>query len=315
MKTALRACLVAILGLSAPVASTEDRDSALQRARDAADRQRYAEVIEILTPFNAVTDPEWRYVSAAEIGRAYFHLGRYREAHNAFREAVRLHPERVESAIYLQATSFLVGDREQALTIFEEILKSGARDLYSAVTLPGERRFLNDPEIRAVLAKYVIPLEVDIASASVLGVSLGDDRLRVESLLEAGSSDRSATALTASAGPAIIWAFVFDHDQRLGEIVLQAESLFRYTPYRLQLGDGVDWRASPAAAVAAWGPPVSTTDTPDDGLALIWELPSHRVMLDFARPRKPRLEVFAEGGAVLRAVTLRVRTEVSGTAE
>ena len=37
------------------------------------------------------------------------------------------------------------------------------------------------------------------------------------------------------------------------EIVLQADNLYRYTPYRLQFGKGKDWRLTPAAAIAAWG--------------------------------------------------------------
>ena len=315
MRKGFLACLIVLTCLAAPGAVAEDRESALQRAREAADNQRYTEVIEILTPFNAVADPEWRYVSAAEIGRAYFHLARYQEAHHAFRQAVRLHPERVESAIYLEATSFLIGDRKQALMIFEEILKSGARDLYMAVTLPGEQRFRADPEVRAVLAEHVIPLEVDIDNASVLGVSLGDSRVQVQALLEAESSDESATALTASAGPALIWVFVFDRDQRLVEIVLQADSLFRYTPYRLRFGDGVDWRATPAAAVAAWGPPAQMIDTPDHGLAMTWNLPSHRLTLEFASPRRPRLEEFPEGSAMLHLATLSVQPKMSDSVE
>ena len=124
--------LGALLGVGA---GGDDFASALERAREAGISHRYAEVIEILTPFNAVEDSETRYITAAEIGRAFYHLGRYREAHRAFREAVRLHPERAETAIYLEATSYLVGDTVQAYTILREILRSGARDLYLAVTL------------------------------------------------------------------------------------------------------------------------------------------------------------------------------------
>jgi len=304
----------AALALVATNAGAEDRESALLRAREAASSHRYADVIEILTPFNAIDDPEWRYISAAEIGRAYFHLGRYLEAHRAFREAVSLHPERVESAIYLQATSFLVGDREQALMIFSAILQSGARDLYLAVTLPGERRFLADPEVHAMLAEHAVALEVDVEKASVLEVALGDSRERVEEALDAGSSDGSATALTASAGPALIWAFVFDEDRRLAEIVLQADNLLRYTPYRIQLGKGVDWKATPAAAIAAWGPPTTTIDTPDHGLAMTWVLESHRLILEFANPREPRPAEIPEGAAMLRAATLSVQPKGSGSA-
>ena len=309
MRTRFPVCLFALLCLAAPAAGAEDRESALQRAREAASTQRYGEVIEILTPFNSIEDPEWRYISAAELGRAYFHLGRYLEAHRAFREAVSLHPERVESAIYLQATSYLVGDREQALMIFEEILKSGARDLYLAVTLPGEQRFLADPEVRAILAEHAVVLEVDIEDASVLQVALGDSRDRVEKALGAGSSDGSAATLTASAGPAVIWAFVFDTDLRLVEIVLQAENLSRYTPYRLHLDDAVDWRATPAAAMAAWGPPTTTTATADRGLTMTWDMPNHRLALGFASPRESRLAKHPEGAAKLRTVTLSVQSE------
>jgi tetratricopeptide (TPR) repeat protein len=315
VRTGFLACLIAANCLAIPSAVAEDRESALRRAREAANNQQYADVIEILTPFNSIDDPEWRYVSAAEIGRAYFHLARYHEAHNAFREAVRLHPERVESAIYLEATSFLVGDRKQALLIFEEILKSGARDLYMAVTLPGERRFLADPGVRAILADHVIPLDIDVESASVLGASLGDSRDRVEALLEAETSDRSATSLTASAGPAFIWGFVFDQDQRLGEIVLQTENLFKYTPYRVRLGDGVDWSATPAAVLAAWGPPETTFDTPDHGLAMTWKWPKHRSTLEFASRQKPRPAEFAEGAAMLKAIILSGLPAMSDSAE
>lgn len=315
MNKRLLAHLIPLICGVALGAFAEDRESALQRARDAAARQQYADVIEILTPFNSIDEPEWRYVSAAEIGRAYFHLARYQEAYNAFREAVSLHPERVESAIYLQATSFLVGDRQQALLIFEEILKGGARDLYMPVTLSGERTFLADPEVRAILARYSIPLDVDIDRASVLGVALGDSRNLVETELETETSDHSTAALTASAGPVFLWAFVFDHNQELSEIVLQADNLYRYTPYRVQLGDGVDWPVTPAMVLAAWGPPSKTIDTPDRGLAMTWDRPHHRLTLEFASPREPRPAGITEGGAMLRSVTLSAVPESSDSTQ
>ncbi len=142
--------------------TANDFEAALERAREAGRQHRYDEVIELLTPFNADGDSEIRYITAAEIGRAYFHLGRYGEAHRAFREAVRLHPERAESAIYLEATSYLMGDSEQAYAILREILKSGADDLYLAVTLPGERRFLADPEVHQIIEEFSVDLTIDV---------------------------------------------------------------------------------------------------------------------------------------------------------
>ena len=303
--TALLAALISV------GAGRDDFDSALERAREAGISHRYAEVIEILTPFNAVEDSETRYITASEIGRAFFHLGRYREANRAFREAVRLHPERAETAIYFEATSYLTGDAEQAYAILREILKSGARDLYLAVTLPGERRFAADPEVLAIIDEFAVPLDLDVERARVLGVGLGDRRDFTVDTLEARSSDAEAPALTASAGPALIWAFVFDTEQQLDEILLQAENLLRYTPYRLQFDDDLDWRTTPAAAIAAWGPPNHTAVSPDDGIAVTWEHPEYRLTLEFGRPRLPQPRGIPEGAAMLRTIQLKKQASES----
>jgi len=295
---------VAFMAVTLATAAAEDLETALDRAHEAARSHRYADVIAILTPFNAAGDPETRYITAAEIGRAYFHLGSYQLAHRAFREAVSLHPERAETAMYLEATSYLLGEREQALAIFREILASGAKDLYLAVTLPGERQFLADPEVRSILAEHAVPLDVDPHRGSMMGVTLGEDREHVTAALSARSADPTAPALTANAGPAFIWGFVFDAEQRLVEIVLQAENLLRYTPYRLRFGDEVDWRVTPATAASIWGAPTEMTTGDDDGVEMIWDLEGHQLALGFARPRGPGLIDVAEGAAVLRSVRL-----------
>lgn len=284
--------------------AASDFEVSLERAREAGLSHRYAEVIEILSPFNADANPETRYITAAEIGRAYFHLGRYGEAHRAFREAVRLHPERVETAIYLEATSYLMGDSEQAYAILREILKSGAFDLYLAVTLPGERRFLADPEVHQIIEEFSVDLAVDVERGRILGVGLGDNRNAAVKTLAAQSSDPQAPALTASAGPALIWAFVFDADQQLREILLQAENLFRYTPYRLRFDENNAWNLTPAAAIASWGPPIETAASKEDGIVIKWDFPDHRLTLEFGRPRPPRPLDLPEGAAMLRTIQL-----------
>ena len=294
--------------LSSGGSTANDFETTLERAREAGLSHRYNEVIELLTPFNADVNPETRYITAAEIGRAYFHLGRYGEAHRAFREAVRLHPERVETAIYLEATSYLMGNSEQAYTILREILKSGAFDLYLAVTLPGERRFLADPEVHQIIEEFSVDLAIEVERARILGVSLGDSRGDAVNRLAAQSSDTDAPALTASAGPALIWAFVFDGDQQLEEILLQAENLYRYTPYRLRFDDKNDWSLTPAAAIASWGPPSQTVASQEDGIAISWDYPDHRLTLDFGRPRPPRPLGLPEGAAMLRTVQLTKHT-------
>jgi tetratricopeptide (TPR) repeat protein len=302
-RTGIAALLLAILPLGPAIA--DDFETVLERAREAGVHHRYGDVIELLTPYNAADDPEIRYITAAEIGRAYFHLGRYREAHRAFREAVRLRPDRAESAIYLEATSYLVGDTKQAYAILREILDSGARDLYLAVTLPGERRFLADPRVHEIIDEFAMDLEIDVEGARFLGVSLGDSRASAVEALEARSADPDAPALTASAGPALIWAFVFDPEQRLEEILLHADNLLRYTPYRLRLVDGLDWRATPAAAIAALGPPSETASSAHDGISLGWDRAGHRLILDFGAPRAPIPFGLSEGAAALRTIQLK----------
>ncbi len=305
----LTCILMLLLGILPSSRSTaNDFEGALERAREAGLNHRYNEVIELLTPFNADGSPETRYITAAEIGRAYFHLGRYGEAHRAFREAVRLHPERAETAIYLEATSYLMGNSEQAYAILREILKSGAYDLYLAVTLPGERRFLADPEVHQIIEEFSVDLAIDVEQARILGVGLGDSRSDAVNRLAARSSDPEAPALTASAGPALIWAFVFDAQQQLDEILLQAENLFRYTPYRLRFDNKTDWSLTPAAAIASWGPPSDTAASQEDGIVISWDYPGHRLTLDFGRPRPPRPLGLPEGAAMLRTVQLTRKT-------
>jgi len=300
--TANIALTVALIATPGPC---QDFDAALELARETAQRHRYEETIEILLPFSSSDDPEVRYVAAAEIGRAYFHLGRYVPANRAFREAVSLHPERPETAIYLEASSYLTGDSKQAFLIFEEILRSGARDLYLAVTLPGARRFLAEPEVQALLAKYAVPLEVDVREAVFMGVRLGEDHDAVVNRLGATTSDTTAGALTAEAGPAVIWAFEFDDGQRLSGISLFAGNLLDYTPYRLKFSAGIDCSATPAAAIAAWGLPSSIRSDDDDGLTVTWNFESHHLTLIFGEPGAVRPPDLPEGAAAIRMVQLQ----------
>ncbi len=283
----------------------EDFDAALAQARESAQRHRYEETVERLLPFSSSDDPEIRYIAAAEIGRAYFHLGRYEPANRAFREAVALHPERAETAIYLEASSYLTGDSKQAFLIFEELLRSGARDLYLAVTLPGTRRFLAEPEVQALLAHYAVPLEVDVREAVSMGVKLGEDHDAVVQRLGATADDLSAGALTAEAGPAVIWVFDFDDRRRLSGISLFAGNLLDYTPYRLRFAAGLDWSATPAAAIAAWGLPSSIRPGDDASLTVTWNFDSHHLTLVFGTPGAVRPPSLPEGAAMIRMVRLQ----------
>jgi len=152
MNTGKLPWLISVLLAWVAPAWSDSTDQTIAQAQRLAARHRYGEVIELLAGMeSASNNPEVRYIVAAELGRAYFHLGMYPESHQRFRRAVSIHPDRAETALYLEATAYLLGDREQAFLILREVLKSGARDLYQAVTLPGERRFLGEPEVWELL--------------------------------------------------------------------------------------------------------------------------------------------------------------------
>jgi tetratricopeptide (TPR) repeat protein len=298
--------LVQIVLLVGAVGRCEDFDAALVHAREAAQRHRYAETIEILQPYASSDDSEIMYITAAEIGRAYFHLGRYQAANRAFRQAVTIHPEIPETAIYLEASSYLTGDTHQAYLIFEELLRSGARDLYLAVTLPGNRRFLAEPEVQALLAKYAVPLEVDVRQATIMGVSLGDSHEDVIATSGATAADSTARTLTAEAGPAVLWVFAFDSEQRLEETVLNAANLVDYTPYRMQFAAGIDWTATPAAAIAAWGLPTSTSTDSETGLSATWDFGDHYLTVTFGTAGALRPPEAPQGAAMIRSLRLSI---------
>ena len=285
------------------VISAQDLEPALDRARELAQKHRYDEVIELLTNFEDLDDPEARYIVAAEIGRAHYHLGNYNAANRSFRKAVGLRPQRVETALYLQATSYLIGDRDQAYAIFREVLASGATDLYLAVTLPGERAFLADPKVWKILNELATPVDIDIDRGAVLGVELGQSRIEVESHLNANSSSTGNT-LTARAGPYLTWAFGFDDAGTLTQIMLHNQHLLRYTPYRLHVGSFLDSGATPEIATANLGAPESTSTDGDKLVVMAWLRGNVRLTLEFAPPRPPTPLGIPGDQPVLRVVRM-----------
>lgn len=296
--TLILSCLLSVVPLWA-----QDLESALEQVSSLVTEHRFSEVIDILAPFADIEDPEARYAVVAETGRAYFHLGDYRSANAAFKEAVSLRPRRAETALYLMATSYLVGDRDLAHSIFREILSSGATDLYLAITLPGERNFLSDPVVTQLLGEFTVPLNANIDRGSVLEVELGQPRTEVETRLGA-ESGADGTALTARAGPYLTWVFGYDESDSLAQIMLYNEHLVRYTPYRLDLGSSVDWRATPETATANFGAPASTTRDGEDIVVMVWNRGGVRMTLEFAPPRQPIPSGLSSDRPCLRVVRL-----------
>jgi tetratricopeptide (TPR) repeat protein len=240
-----------------------------------------------------------RYAVAAELGRAWFHLGDYSTAYAFLARAAALEPRRIETALYLEASAFLTGRRRQALAIFEEVVRSGAPDLYLAVTLPGERSFLADPEVR-----HARPISMSLHHGTFEGIRPGQQRRSVEDALGVRSPDPSSPTLVARAGPEMIWAFRFSQAGTLEEIAVRAELLLRYTPYRLRFAGGLDWSLGPEQAIAELGPAGSTT-TAEGSLALAWDLPDLSLSLVFGRPTGPVPPTLGGDHLVLQLVRIR----------
>ncbi len=282
-----------------------DLGPALELARGLVEQHRYEQVIELMAPFAAVEDAEARYAVRAEAGRAHFHLGEYNAAHALLEEAVRLRPRRIETGLYLMATSYLTGEVEQAYRILREVLRSGATDLYLAVTLPGERAFLSDREVRRMLTELARPVQVDIDRGSALGVALGQRRADVEAGLgfETGPA-APKSVVTAHAGPFLTWAFGFDDSGTLTRIMAHNEHLLRYTPFRLDLDHDLDWRATPIAATRALGAPASTSRGDGEVVVMAWHRGPVRLTLEFGRPRAPAPPGIDDDGPMLRVVRL-----------
>jgi tetratricopeptide (TPR) repeat protein len=307
--TALILTLLAVSG----AATAQDLEPALERARQLGQEHRYQEIIELLTHFEDLEDPEAQYIVAAEIGRAHFHLGDYGAANTALRKAVSLRPQRVETALYLEATSYLIGDRDQAYAIFREIVASGATDLYLAVTLPGERAFLSDPVVWSILDELAKPVVIDLDRGSVLGVELGQSQAEVERRFGAEPAPGGDT-LTARAGPYLTWAFGFSAEGRLTQVMLHNEHLLRYTPYRLKVGSAIDSRSTPEIATAALGAPASTTTSGTDLVVMVWLRDTWRLTLEFAPPRAPAPPGVRSDRPMLRVVRMEtVAPEIEET--
>lgn len=290
--------LVALLILAAPCVHSlqpADPQEALAEARILAADRRFQDVYDLLQPYLADNpDSELAWEIAAEMGRAAFHTARYQQALTILRTVVALRPVILEPALYLGATSYLLGDRAQSLAVLEAVLQSGTTDLYRAVTLPGEAAFLADPEVRELLERYSRPLVIDIDRGACLGLVIGQPRANVVERLGAATVDGGAIA--ARAGPRLIWVWTFGENDALEEVVVHPGNMWRYTPYRVRIADALPWDATPSDALAALGQPQRNTPSDDTTLTLGWDRGEFALDLVFTQenagePGPARLEI------------------------
>jgi len=283
---------------------------ALDQVHELVEQHRYQDIVAKLEPFlpqvdGELEDPEAAYALLAELGRAQFHMGRYARADELLRRAVALYPQRVETALYLQATAWLTGDKRLALQIFREVLKSGATDLYLAVTLSGEREFVADDAVRKLLDEHVSRLVLDLERGVFQGLPLGCDRREVEVVMGAAGSAPETSVLSASAGPLPIWAFRFSSQDSLEELTLFVEHLVRFTPYRLELDQHHDWRMGPTEALLWLGTPRDVASLDDGaGVRMSWNRTGYRLVVEFTAPYFPAPDRRDPHALMMRTITL-----------
>lgn len=281
----------------------------LYQAQSLAAINRYSEALSLLEPFLAddLTDhTSWEI--AAEAGRAAFHLGQYAKSHEILRRVVEARPVVFEPAVYLEATAYLMGDHVQAFAIFEAILQSKAQDLYLAVTLPGEKRFLAEPEVQTLLKRYAQPLLVRPDHATVQGNRLGQSHQEIVQQLGLSNAVEGRT-LSARAGPFLTWIYTFNDDGLLNEVIYNASHIRRYTPFILDLSGGISWASTPIECIGSLGAPQETSATVDGALIATWKFPEAWLDLVFSRSDSAR-----SGAATLEIVRIYRQPSLSAAA-
>ena len=296
------ALVLSLAGTAHATITAQDAASALERAGELAARHRYQEVVDLLQPLleertGGSASPE----AVFELGRAYFHLGRYDQAYGAFKRATEARPSSTDGLEYLEASAYLLDRRDEALKVLERILASGRTDLVLALTLPGERAFLSDPEVWRVLDRHARRLDISLVHATVMGVGLGAPRAEIEQALSdvpRRLGDRGGTE------PDLL-RLRWDADDRFAGLILRAEDLLRYTPYRLSLDHGLGWGSAPDEVVERYGAPTSFVPETDGGVLMTWAFPGWSATLGFGPPRSPRPAPIGDNRAMLRRVELR----------
>ena len=291
--------LLAVWAFSAATTLADTKASPseiLDRARSLMASHRPSEALALLQPLcgGDLGDPLVWEINA-EAARAAFHSGRYQLAHQLLEPVVRARPMIVETALYFEATSYVLGNHEQAFAVFEAILSSGADDLYLAVTLPGERAFLGEKQVHTILSKHERPLIIRPEQGTVQDLHLGASRAEVASTLSLEGTPDGST-LTARTGPLPTWILSFGSSGELRDIALNARHLDRYTPFRLDLSDDLTWDSAPGRFIENLGTPSSSAYPDERSLLLTWRYPGTVFELLFSRPagdldRPARLEL------------------------
>ncbi len=268
--------------LTTSAAQSADLTTVLEAARNAAREQRYQRVVELLQPHTEPLPAEERarFSIAAQLGRAHFHLAEYASAHRWIRVAASVQPQNIEVGIYRQASAYLSGHHDEAFAVFEQILRSGAQDLWLPMTLSGEDAFRTEPRVQALLEQYTRTLPIDLGTGALAGARLGQPRSDVVAAFGAVDVEEGRF-VSARSGPIVLWSLEFDaHDQLIG-IIVNVTGMILYSPLRPAFGGQLDWRAQPHDATAVLGPPIESHNPTGSLQTLTWQIDRVRTEMDF----------------------------------
>jgi len=278
----------------------------LDRAASLLEHHRYQQALTLLEPYadRQDLDATTRFWINADLGVSYFHLARYELAYKFLGRAGTLEPRNAQMALYREAAAWVTGRREEALKLFEGILSSGAKNLFPAITLPGERQFLADPRTWRVLLEHAIPLEANLEAGTFAGIGLGSSREDVAKIFHLGGTGAKRPVLQASAGPRVLWAFSFDDTGRVSEILIDAQNVLRYSPYTIALDRAHDWKTTVAGVLGLFGRPTVTHPEKKHGLILRWNYKTHFSELEFGAPVDPPPPMIPAGTAIFRMIRM-----------
>ena len=298
--------------LTTSAAAPADLHAAIAAARKAASAQRYSDVITILEPY---TEPlpaadDDRFNVAAEFGRALFHLAQYDLAYDWILRAAALQPHNIEVGIYRQASAFITGRHEEAFALFEQVLRSGAQDLWLPISLSGTTQFLEQERTQQLLQQYARLLPIDLRRGRIAGAALGMARTDVKAALGALTAD-DGRFLLARAGPVMLWSLEFDQSDRLVGAVVNVAGMLRFSSLRPSFEQGLDWRATPGALTSTLGPPIRQDDDQNGQLSLEWQRDTISLLITFAPATQPTPPGVGSHSQLIQSVRLQLTDEVT----
>lgn len=149
--------------------------------------ERYQEAIEV---FKEQIDIKPTAISYHFLGASYSYLDKFKEAREAYLEALRVDPNYTNVYVYLGHASYALGRLSEAVEAYRKAIKAKPDDVVARVSLGLTE--LKQGNIRAAIEQYEIVRRLDPAEADVLKRELVDADSQPVSALEQRKSEQTS---------------------------------------------------------------------------------------------------------------------------